>query len=196
MTNQELLRGSLKSSGLSDIHQNRRALQKLMRTVLKWRWLHVGYLKKSCRVQLGNVSLHVEAKELVRFDSCLTTMSTGFFIEEEGSSGREGRLQFIVDASFAESPTPLADVPQDGDDDETQEEAAGPSGSAGMQQSPPQTSPQQSPEASPQSPPQQPLPSPVEEEEQVFDLDDSEETVHEFLAIPGSEVGNASGICA
>ncbi|KAL8442419.1 hypothetical protein Emed_007283 [Eimeria media] len=119
-------------------------------------------------------------------------MSTEVFVEEEGSGCGKGRLQIIVDASFAESSTPLADIPQDEDDDETQGGAAGPSGSAGMQQSSPQTSPQQSHQASPQSPPQQPLPPPLEEEEEVFDLDDLEERVHEFLAIPGEEVGDES----
>ncbi|KAL8442420.1 hypothetical protein Emed_007284 [Eimeria media] len=147
---------------LIDGEDNRRNLQELMQTIYKWRMPHFGLSKSSCTVQLGNVLLQVEAKELglgfgVRLEDSrptgielslwiqsngINTVSNGFFVEEAIPSELKGRFHIIVDASFAESSTSLKDISQDGDDDETQG-AAGPSGSAGMQQSSPQTSPQQ-----------------------------------------------------
>ncbi|KAL8446672.1 hypothetical protein Emed_004840 [Eimeria media] len=210
---------------LIDGEDNRRQLQELMQIIYRWRKPHFGLLKRSCSVQIDNVVLQVEAKEVVRsllwFGVCLEgsrptgtepslrvqrkalrlsvrgglkTVSNGFFVKEGIlSEGRKGRLQIIVDASFAESPTPLEDIPQDGDDDETQQGAAGPSGSAGMQQSPPQTSPHQSHEASPQVSPQQ-LQLPVIAGEgstlgppQLLHPEDLGRRLYAFPEIPGEE---------
>ncbi|KAL8270152.1 hypothetical protein Esti_005911 [Eimeria stiedai] len=127
----------------------------------------------SCQVQIGNVKLQVEAKEVVLLlprhsclglsslceaEGCMSSISDGFFVKEEGPFGRKGRIQIVVDASFAESPNPLADLLEYGEDDETQGGPAGPSGSAASPQGLPQSSPQQTQQGSLQVPPWQSQP--------------------------------------